>query len=206
MEQTKQKGLFIVFEGIDGSGSTTQADEIGNILNSRGVSTHITREPTDSLIGGLIRSLLRGHWSLTPEGLQLLFAADRAHHLKTEVIPILEKGVNVMSDRYYFSSIAYGSVDISDDKFISDINRLFPEPDLVIYLRVSASEAMRRIQAGRHTETELFEKEQQLSMVVAAYDNLAKERDYFVSIDGMMPREKVTEAIIKVLQDRFNLG
>jgi len=200
-----KKGLFIVFEGIDGSGTTTQADKIGEYLNSQGIPTHLTSEPTNSLIGGLIRSSLKKHWSISPEGLQLLFAADRAHHLETEIIPILEKGKVVITDRYYFSSIAYGSVGVFDKEWLFDINKLFIKPDLVIYISVSVESAMQRIKKGRHTQVELFEQKEKLASVIARYESLAKEFDYFVIIDGEGSREKVTKDILNALKDKLNL-
>lgn len=209
MEGTKmsKKGFFIVFEGIDGSGTTTQADKVSEYFNSKKIAVHITREPTNYLIGGLIRSWLTGDWSSSPECLQLLFTADRAHHLEKEIIPLLKKGKNVITDRYYFSTIAYGSMGIPDGhQWLIDINRRFLEPDLVIYLRVSAEEAMNRIEASRHTELELFERKDKLARVIAAYDSLAEDIDYFVVIDGEQSKEKVTQDILNAFKDKLNLG
>lgn len=206
VKKMSKKGPFVVFEGIDGSGTTTQADRVSEYLNSRGIPTHLTSEPTNSLIGGLIRSSLKKHWSISPEGLQLLFAADRAHHLETEILPILEKGKVVITDRYYFSSIAYGSVGVSDKEWLFDINKLFIKPDLVIYIRISTEKAMQRIEKGRHGEMELFEQKEKLASVIAQYERLVQEFDYFVVVDGEHPRGKVTENILNALKDKLNLG
>lgn len=202
----KKRGLFIVFEGIDGAGTTTQMDKTSQELESKEIKIHTTREPTDSMVGGLIRSLLKGHWKTTPEVTQLLFAADRGIHLEKEISDLLNNGVNVMTDRYYFSSVAYGSIDIEDQDWIRDINRRFYQPDLVIYVRVGAQEAIDRINAARHTHAELFERKDKLSRVVAQYDKLAKELDYFVTIDGSQSKQDVTNDILKVLKDKLNLG
>ena len=201
-----KKGLFIAIEGLDGAGTTTQADQINKVLNSRGEKIYITREPTDSMIGGLIRSLLKGHWKTTPEGTQLLFAADRAYHLEKEIIPILNKGVTVITDRYYFSSIAYGSVDIEDEDWIANINSKFLQPDLVVYIKVSAEEALHRIEIGRYSQMELFEKKESLIKVASTYDRLAEKLDYFVTIDGTQPKKKVTEDILEILKSKLSLG
>ena len=84
-------GKFIVFEGIDGSGKSTQAGLLFHYLKERKKRVHSTSEPTQYLIGGLIKSWLAKDWQSTPDCLQLLFAADRAYHLDKEIIPLLKK-------------------------------------------------------------------------------------------------------------------
>ena len=115
--QKPYPGKFIVFEGIDGAGKTTQSELLFDflrqkkqkaILEHQGV--HLTQEPTTNLIGGLIRSQLTHDWKSGPECLQLLFAADRMYHLAKEILPCLQKGMTVISDRYLYSSIAFGTV------------------------------------------------------------------------------------------------
>lgn len=202
----QNRGLFIVFEGLDGAGTTTQLDLVNKSLTDKGERVHITKEPTDSMIGGLIRSLLKKHWEIGAEGAQLLFAADRAYHLDKEVIPLLNKGITVITDRYYFSSIAYGSVGIADTKWIEAINSRFLQPDLVIYVRVSVEQALGRIESGRYSEMELFEKTEVLKKVAKTYDKLADTLDYFVSVDGSKSEEEVAQDILKILKENLNLG
>src|SRR3989338_8854070 len=112
MEQNKYLGKFIVLEGLDGSGQSTQAANLVDFLNAAAeklrpgcAGAHLTKEPTNNLIGGLIRAQLTSEWKTKAECLQLLFAADRAHHLEKTVAPLLEKGIWVVSDRYFFSTI-----------------------------------------------------------------------------------------------------
>lgn len=200
-----KKGLFVAFEHLDGAGSTTQVETVSKILVSYGEKVHVTREPTDSAIGGLLRDVLKKRRKLDPLGTQLLFGADRADHLE-EIIPLLAHGIHVISDRYYFSSIAYGSIGIKDPNWIADINRNFIDPDIVIYLKVSAEEALNRIDSGRHVDNELFEKIEYLTKVSVAYDELAQQHDFFVIIDGSQSKEKVTQDIMKALKDKLNLG
>jgi len=111
-------GKFIVFEGLDGSGSSTQASKLRDWLNRAQKElilgkprAQLTKEPTNNIIGGLIRGQLTGDWKTRPECLQLLFAADRSHHLEREIIPLLKDGVTVISDRYFFSTIAFGAAE-----------------------------------------------------------------------------------------------
>ena len=84
-------GKLYVFEGLDGSGLTTQAALLRNYFLSKGKEAVLTKEPTDGLIGGIIKAALRDEWKTNPLALQMLFAADRAHHLTTEIEPALKK-------------------------------------------------------------------------------------------------------------------
>lgn len=109
MKNNTYPGKFIVFDGLDGSGQSTQAGKLVDFLNLPEqklkfghTGVQVTKEPTSSLIGGLIRSQLTHEWKSSQECLQLLFSADRAHHLEKEIIPLLERGVTVICDRYFF--------------------------------------------------------------------------------------------------------
>ena len=85
-------GKFFALEGIDGAGLTTQTYLLANYLRKKGFEVVVTKEPTHGLIGGLIRAALRNEWKTSQDTLQLLFSADRAHHLRTEIIPALKNG------------------------------------------------------------------------------------------------------------------
>ena len=87
----RKKGVFIAFEGLDGSGSSTQVDILVRNLNSLGIKSISTKEPTNNIVGGVIRGVLTKEWQTSPGGLQLLFAADRAHHLEHKILPNLKK-------------------------------------------------------------------------------------------------------------------
>src|SRR3989338_2983887 len=108
------RGKFIVFEGLDGAGSSTQANRLADYLRLSGKKAIVTKEPTNNMIGGLIRGQLTSDWKTWPECLQLLFSADRAHHLEKEIIPLLKQGITVITDRYFFSTLAYGALEIKD--------------------------------------------------------------------------------------------
>ena len=130
-------GFIHCFEGLDGSGSTVQASLLSGILSREGYRVNLTKEPTNNLIGGLIKARLTGEWQTNGECLQLLFTADRAQHLTREIIPNLEAGRIVISDRYVFSSIAYASLEVGDWHWIEQINSRFIMPDLVFLIKVS---------------------------------------------------------------------
>src|SRR3989338_8800687 len=102
-------GRLIVFEGLDGSGISTQAAMLRNHLVGKGKDVILTKEPTDGLVGGIIKSCLRKEWKTDPLTLQILFAADRSHHLPGEIEPALKKNKTVICDRSILSSLAFGS-------------------------------------------------------------------------------------------------
>lgn len=182
MKKHNYPGLFIAFEGIDGSGSSTQADLLVSSMKNYGLHAFYTKEPTNNLIGGLIRAALTKSWEASPECLQLLYTADRAHHLQREIIPALEQGKAVVTDRYLFSTIAFGSPEL-DSKWLFDINARFILPDITFYIRVPVRECMKRIKNDRN-EFELFEEEKKLRKVLSVYDKLAKENYHIITING----------------------
>ena len=177
------KGLFIVFEGIDGAGLTTHAGLTEKYLLKKGFKVVLTKEPTDGLIGGLIRAALRGEWDPEPETLQLLFAADRSRHVSAVIKPALERGMVVISDRYMFSSLAYGSLQC-DYEWLKMVNSIFPVPDLTFVLDLEPEEAVKRIKEARF-EVELFEEVEKLSRVRETYMRIAEEYEniYVIKTD-----------------------
>jgi len=180
MEKNPYLGKFIVFEGLDGSGSTTQAGKLLDWLNKSPKKlllghpqAHVTKEPTNNIIGGLIRGQLTGDWKTRPECLQLLFSADRSQHLEKEIIPLLKSGVTVISDRYFLSTVAFGATEIEDKEWLININKPFILPDLTFLIKVSPKVCLERIRGDRFS-VELFEKEEALTRVWRNYEELAK--------------------------------
>ncbi len=165
--------MFVVFEGIDGAGLTTHARLTEKFLRERGYRVLLTKEPTDGLIGGLIRAALRGEWKAEPETLQLLFAADRCRHVARVIAPALKEGYVVISDRYLFSSLAYGSLDC-DYEWLKAVNSRFPLPDVTFVLDLDPEVAVRRIKEDRFA-FELFERLEKLAKVREAYLRIAEE-------------------------------
>lgn len=166
-------GRFLALEGIDGSGKSTQIQRLLERLASRRIPCYGTKEPTDAPVGSLIHQIMTGRMTADNRVLAGLFAADRLDHLLNETDGILQKvqsGVTVVTDRYYFSSYAYHSVDVDMD-WVIDGNRLSAEllrPDVTIFLDVPVQKALERIGRGR-SHTELFEKEDRLTAVREKY-------------------------------------
>jgi dTMP kinase len=201
-------GLFIAFEGLDGSGSSTQVDLLVKELNRLGYFAYGTKEPTNNLVGGLIRGALTNDWKASPECLQLLFAADRAHHLQREIIPNLEKGNIIVTDRYLFSTVAYGSIDIPRD-WLFKLNERFILPDITFYIRVTPRECLRRIKKSRH-QFELFEQEEKLKKVRSMYVTMSRRKNLnIIPINGSRIIEQIAEEVLlitdKLLKDKKDL-
>jgi dTMP kinase len=191
------RGKFIVFDSLDGAGNSTQVKLLADYLNKIGKKTQITKEPTSYLIGGLIKSQLSRDWKSSQVCLQLLFAADRAYHLEKEILPLLKKGINVISDRYFFSSLAYGNLEINDMNWLIEINRKFLLPDLTFFLKVSPKICIQRIKKDRFQIT-LFEKEKILKKVWENYEILAKKFKNVFVINGERSIEKIAQEIREI--------
>lgn len=205
MKKQAKKGIFIAFEGLDGSGQETQIGLLEKYLRLRGEKVYLTSEPSHNLIGGLLRSLLRSHWKMSNVGLQLLYCADRAHHLESEIRPMTEKGSHVISSRYFFSTMAFGSLN-ADLKWLEAINEKFPEPDLTIFLDVPPKECMRRINGSRMSK-EIFEKEQKLKEVYKTYQKISHDKRWksFTAVNGNRPIEAIAEDIRRIVDMKLHL-
>lgn len=202
MIKNPYRGKLIVFDSLDGAGNSTQVKLLADYLNKIGKKTHITKEPTASLIGGLIKSQLTNDWKSSQVCLQLLFSADRAYHLEKEVIPLLKREINVISDRYFFSTIAYGNLEIKDFDWLIKINEKFFLPDLTFFLKVSPKVCLERIKENRF-EITIFEKKETLAKVWKNYQRLAKEFENVFIVDGEREVENVFKEIKNITLQFF---
>ncbi|MEK7072782.1 MAG: dTMP kinase [Patescibacteria group bacterium] len=197
MFKNKFKGKFIAIEGLDGCGKTTQVIKIENYLKKIKKPFKLTNEPTNNVIGGIIKAYVEGDIKLSsPVSLQLLFAADRANHLEKEIIPNLQNGINVITDRYFLSSLAYGALNIADDKWLYNINDLFLLPDLTILIKTPTKTCVKRIRANR-LGMELFEDEDKLQKVWNNYERLSQKYPNIAVVDGEKSEDEVFEEIKK---------
>ena len=148
-----KRGLFIVIEGVDGSGKTTQANLLADYLRKKGRTVHHTCEPTETGLGGMVRDGLGGEHPRTREELAAMFAADRvAHNVspKNGIIKHLNEGTDVVCDRYYYSSLAYQGVDGAID-WVAGMNLDCPfitKPDICLFLDMDPEKCHEHIRAG----------------------------------------------------------
>jgi dTMP kinase len=193
---------FIVLEGLDGAGTTTQASLLTERLDRAGHRVLATSEPTRGNIGTLIRDVLAGRIETTPEALAMLYAADRHEHLYDPargMIRALEDGW-VVCDRYLFSSLAYQTVQC-DYSLVYELNRRFPLPKHLVYVDVSPE--MTEDRRRSRPAAEIFEN---LEFQRAVYDRYAKAIDDFSGghmqvhvVDGSASPQDISEQIWKQL-------
>jgi len=189
MATKRRRGLFIVLEGIDGSGKTTQARSLVRRLRGRGRKASFFREPTRGRFGREIKRLAARAGSVTPEEELALFVKDRRDNVERNLGPALRAGRVVVLDRYYFSTMAYQGAKGIDVERIRKMNESFAiAPDLVIILDIDAPAGLARIE-GRKRRDELFEREDYLVRVREIFRGLKGPR--FVHIDGRADRRAV---------------
>lgn len=190
--------MFIAFEGLDGSGSSTQSRLLAERLQRGGRPCLLTKEPTsDSPVGKLIREILQHKWSASPEGLQLLFSADRAEHLKNTIEPGLQNGQVVITDRYLFSTLAYGGMDVDMD-WLKTLNKNFRLPDITFLFKLSPEDCIQRI-AGRGSDFELFERTDKLAKIWANYEAITEEFPHIEIINATKSIEEIAEEIWEIV-------
>lgn len=194
---------FIVIEGLDGSGTTTQMGLIAEAFDKAKIECHATYEPTSSPLGSLVRAVLKKEVVTTPLALAMLFSADREDHLHNPIYGLVKKlkqGVAVICDRYLFSSLAYQSVECGMEK-VSALND-FPLPQFLFYLDTPIAECLKRIER-RDNGKELFEREEFLEKVRDNYEFIFRDLPqevHFQRIDGSLDKDEIASQIIATLQ------
>lgn len=201
------RGKFLVLEGIDGSGTTTQLDRAVAHIQSLGQPAVATREPSTGPIGRLLREALLGRLGM-PDGsrmdgrsMALLFAADRIDHLQREIEPQLASGTTVVSDRYLLSSLAYQAEEAERD-WVLGLARGILRPDLTILLDLPIEvAAKRREAAGRPVER--YDADSYLAKVAANYRALANQDSSVIILNGAATKDEVTFAMCRVISPLF---
>jgi len=195
MIKSTYKGKFIVIEGLDGSGKSTQVELLADFLKQNGKEVILKSEPTTESEAGIkIRKVLSGELQAEPMERQKLFVQDRTEHLKNKIIPALEEGKFVIVSRYAFSTIAYGYSDGLDVDELVEMNNHFLLPDLTILIDVPVEECLKRIEK-RGEARQLFEKRQKLIKVNEIYQQLPVMFENVVVVDGEKTVEEVFEEI-----------
>lgn len=205
------RGRFIVIEGLDGCGKTTQGKLLTETLQARGIPAVFTAEPTTSETGKLIRRILSGEVQSDPATTAALFAADRIrHNLRAQdgICAQIEKGCTVVCDRYYYSSMAYQGMD-ADPDWVRHINIDCPyiqKPDLCIFLEADTDVCLSRIHAGRDaSQIEIFENKASLNRIRARFNEVFRSlpHDAVVRINAEAAIEEIAEQITAHIQALF---
>lgn len=206
---------FVVFEGLDGAGTTTQARLLMEFMTASGRQAVSTREPSDGPIGVLIRQMLsmrvvgRVNGKEEPinrESLALLFAADRLDHVRNTIEPSLDGGKWVISDRYYASSFVYqGDVDESDHfdiGWVRELNSRARRPDLTIYLHAPVEVCLSRM-GVRHTR-DIYETREKLTRLHARYsqvmDLLENDGETVLRLNAELSMDDIHSRVLSALK------
>lgn len=194
--------MLIAFEGIDGTGKTTQIELLAEVLRQRGLRVVATREPTDGQYGRKIRQLYKNRKSVTPEEELALFLDDRREHVVQVIAPALAGGKVVLTDRYYYSTAAYQGAAGQDPQKIIAANELFaPVPDMVIMLEAPVSLGVHRVQKLRGDTLNDFEQEETLARVARIFADLKGEN--IRRIDGTGDAKAVHALVMENVAELF---
>ena len=195
-DRTLPNGLFIVFEGIDGTGKSTQINLLADELKESGYPVVTTYEPTNGPYGQKIRELFVNRSTVSHEEELELFMADRRQHVKNVIAPALAKGQVVLSDRYYLSTAAYQGANGLDPDDILARNKTFaPIPDLALILEIEPALGIHRIQEHRQESPNTFEEESNLHRVAAIFKSMQEE--YIRRIDASTTVEAVHQQVMQ---------
>lgn len=201
------RGRFVVVEGLDGAGTTTQAQRLAATLRDRrGLAVELTKEPTDGPLGAVLRQAIEGRLRLDPVALALAFAADRADHLFNPVNGIetrLAAGSWVISDRYVLSSLAYNRGGVVRREWVAELNAHALAPDLTVFVEVDPEICLERIGA-RSSAEELFHSRDQLLAVDRNYRELIAAGHVhgpLATVDGAASIDAVEAAIWTAVRD-----
>jgi dTMP kinase len=196
-----KKGLFLVIEGMDGSGKSTQSQLLFDYLKNKKYDVILTFEPTDEKIGKMLTEFYLKKVDM-PIVDAFLFSADREEHLKTVVIPALNQGKIVISDRYYHSTFSYQATQGLDLSWLIDMNKFFMKPDLTIIVDSSPERCIERIEIDKKRKIEDRVKFEKIEFLKKLRNNYLKlpgtlKDEKIIVINGDRSREEVHQDIIK---------
>lgn len=203
------QGILIACEGIDGSGKTTLAHALHQFFSSKNIPVLLTKEPGGTAFGSHLRTLVQNAAiKRCPKAEYLLFAADRAEHFNTVILPALHTHKIVISDRLADSSLVYQGygrgLDIPTLATINAWAMNNRKPDVTLYVRVSAPCAFERIKARKEHLT-AFEQEttEFFNKLVSGFEELYKHRTDVLCIDGTQSKEDVVAQAVEKLTQFF---
>ena len=198
------RGQLIVFEGLDGSGKSTQVARLAAALRAAGHDVVETREPTNGEYGRRIRALAKSGGSVSHAEELRWFVEDRREHVAAVLEPALSAGRVVISDRYYLSTVAYqGARGAEADAVLAASEAEFPVPDLVVLLEIAPAAGLARVHERGHAIETHFEDLEYLTRVAAIFHRT--QRPYLARIDGSADADAVERAVAECVAERLGL-
>lgn len=198
-------GRLLVFEGIDGSGKSTQLRLLDEHLRARGVETVVTHEPTDGVWGRRIRAMARSGERVAPDEELRWFVEDRREHVASVLRPALGAGRLVLCDRYFLSTVAYQGVRGFDpQRLLEEAETEFPLPDLALLFEVDAAAGLARVAARGGAAEPVFEENAYLARVAAVFASL--DRPYLARVAANAPIEAVHRAVLAIVRQRIGIA
>ncbi|MBS1107758.1 MAG: thymidylate kinase [Deltaproteobacteria bacterium] len=196
------RGRLVVFEGVDGSGKSTQLGLLAEQLRESHLAPIVTKEPTDGRWGRKIRAMARSGEVIAPEEELRWFLEDRREHVEKVMRPGIEAGRIVLSDRYYLSTVAYqGARGFDPQALLAQAEAEFPMPDLALIFELDPEAGLARVQARGDAAEPTFEEAGFLARVAAVFRAL--DRPYLARIDASRPIEAVARAVRETVRERL---
>jgi dTMP kinase len=214
MNDRGKLGAFIVVEGLDGAGTTTQVHGLSSHLRSIGFNTFPTREPSGGVIGQAVRAAIEGREHMSPETLALGFAADRLDHMNRAggIQSMLDDGVWVISDRYVLSALAYQAAQGVDFDWLTELNKFAPTPDVTVFIDTPLNTCLERIKEREENVGDIFHRRSSLIQTRKQYLRalgLGRFTGHLVTLDGRGSRQTVLQHVLEGVEEalgsRFGL-
>jgi dTMP kinase len=198
------RGSLVVLEGLDGTGKSTQLPRLAARLRARGHAVVETREPFDCAPGRRIREIAQRHEPVAPEDELALFMEQRRIHVRERIAPALARGVVVVSDRYFLSTVAYqGARGLDPEALLAANEAEFPLPDLALLLELPTEVGLERVASRGAPAEPAFERADFLARVRAVF--AALDRPYLVRVDASGTPDRVESRIAAAVSRRLGL-
>ncbi len=197
-------GPLIAFEGIDGSGKSTQIRALAAHLDAAGIAHVLTFEPTNGDMGRKIREMARSGVAVEPEQELAWFMADRAEHVREVIEPARARGQWVLTDRYYLSTVAYqGARGLDADAILAESEARFPTPDLTLLFEIAPRRSFERVTARGGVAEPVFEE---LGFQERVADVFAKiDRPHLTRVDADRDEQAITADVLCIVGERLDV-
>lgn len=198
------RGVFVVLEGADGTGKSTQLARLAARFEAAGREALATREPYDCEAGRRIRAMARSGELVSAEQELAWFWEQRAEHVRDVIEPALQAGRDVLCDRYYFSSVAYqGARGLDPVRILAESEAAFPRPDLALWLDLPVEAALARARGRGGPDEPVFEEATRQRAVVEIYRSLVP--DHLTRIDASGDETVISERVASAVRERLGL-